>query len=99
MLQLTAVMSYLPAAAKGMTVAPVILVRPLLNPVHVAKDAATRAVLSGGHDGLGVGLGHRAGEFTSFGVPLAERAPRLEEGIGLIRRLWAAAWVTHRRRF
>jgi alkanesulfonate monooxygenase SsuD/methylene tetrahydromethanopterin reductase-like flavin-dependent oxidoreductase (luciferase family) len=51
-----------------------ILLLPLLNLVHVAEEAATLDVLSGGNFLLGVGLGYREGEFNAFGVPLKERA-------------------------
>ena len=40
-----------------MTIGGNILLLPLLNPVHVAEEAATLDVLSGGNFVLGVGLG------------------------------------------
>jgi alkanesulfonate monooxygenase SsuD/methylene tetrahydromethanopterin reductase-like flavin-dependent oxidoreductase (luciferase family) len=99
MLQLTPVMSYLLPEAKGMMVGPGILILPLLNPVHVAEEAATLDVLSEGNYVLGVGLGYRAGEFAAFGMPLSERAARFNEAVSLIRRLWAEDRVTHEGRF
>ena len=99
MLQLAPVMSYLLPEAKGMTVGPGILILPLLNPIHVAEEAATLDALSEGNYVLGVGLGYREGEFAAFGMPLSERAARFNEAIGLIRRLWAEDRVTHEGRF
>jgi alkanesulfonate monooxygenase SsuD/methylene tetrahydromethanopterin reductase-like flavin-dependent oxidoreductase (luciferase family) len=99
MLQITPVMGYVAAHAEGMTIGPNILILPPLNPVHVAEEAATLDVLSGGNFILGVGLGYRPPEFEAFGVPLAERAPRFTEAIGLIRRLWREERVSHRGRF
>ena len=99
MLQLTPVMSYLLPEAKGMTVGPGILILPLLNPVHVAEEAATLDVLTGGNYILGVGLGYRQPEFDAFGISLSERAPRFNESITLIRRLWSEARVSHTGRF
>jgi alkanesulfonate monooxygenase SsuD/methylene tetrahydromethanopterin reductase-like flavin-dependent oxidoreductase (luciferase family) len=99
MLQLTPVMSYLLPEAKGMMVGPGILILPLLNPVHVAEEAATLDALSEGNYVLGVGLGYREGEFAAFRVPLSERAARFSEAVGLIRRLWAEDRVTHEGRF
>ncbi|HTZ36235.1 MAG TPA: LLM class flavin-dependent oxidoreductase [Stellaceae bacterium] len=99
MLQLTPVMSYLAAHAPGMTIGPDILILPPLNPVHVAEEAATLDVLTGGNFILGVGLGYREPEFEAFGVPLRERAPRFSEAIGLMRRLWTEDRVTHQGRF
>ena len=99
MLQLTPVMSYLLPEAKGMMVGPGILILPLLNPVHVAEEAATLDVLSEGNYVLGVGLGYRRAEFAAFGMELSERAARFNEAVALIRRLWAEDSVTHAGRF
>jgi alkanesulfonate monooxygenase SsuD/methylene tetrahydromethanopterin reductase-like flavin-dependent oxidoreductase (luciferase family) len=99
MLQIGPVMGYLAAHAEGMTIGPNILILPPLNPVHVAEEAATFDVLTGGHYILGVGLGYRRPEFDAFGIPLAERAPRFNESIALMRRLWTEERVSHRGRF
>lgn len=99
MLQLAPTMAYLMREAEGMLVGPGILILPLLNPVHVAEEAATFDVLSNGNSMLGVGLGYREPEFAAFGVPLGERAARMTESIGLIRRLWTEEQVTHAGRF
>ena len=92
-------MAWLLREAEGMTIGPNIRILPLLNPVMVAEEAATLDVLSGGRYVLGAGLGYRQAEFTAFGVPLAERAPRFAEQIGLIRKLWTGERVTHQGRF
>jgi alkanesulfonate monooxygenase SsuD/methylene tetrahydromethanopterin reductase-like flavin-dependent oxidoreductase (luciferase family) len=99
MLQLTPVMGYLAAHAGGMTIGPNILILPPLNPVHVAEEAATLDVLTGGNYILGVGLGYRQPEFDAFGVRLSERAARFNEAIPLIRRLWTEDRVDHHGRF
>ncbi len=99
MLQITPLMAYLLPEAKGMTIAPGILILPLLNPVHVAEESATLDVLSEGNYVLGVGLGYREPEFSAFGIPLSERVARMTESIGLVRRLWAEDRVTHHGKF
>ena len=99
MLQITPVMGMVAAHAEGMTIGPNILILPPLNPVHVAEEAATLDVLTGGRYILGLGLGYREPEFEAFGVPLSERAPRFNEAIGLMRRLWTEDRVTHQGRF
>jgi alkanesulfonate monooxygenase SsuD/methylene tetrahydromethanopterin reductase-like flavin-dependent oxidoreductase (luciferase family) len=99
MLQLTPMMAYVAAHAEGMTIGPNILILPPVNPMHVAEEAATLDVLTGGKFILGVGLGYRQPEFDALGVPLAERAPRFNEQIPLIRRLWTEDRVTHQGRF
>jgi alkanesulfonate monooxygenase SsuD/methylene tetrahydromethanopterin reductase-like flavin-dependent oxidoreductase (luciferase family) len=99
MLQLGPVMGYVAAHARGMTIGPNILILPPLNPVHVAEEAATFDVLTGGNYILGIGLGYRQPEFDAFGIPLAERAPRFTESIMLMRRLWTEDRVSHQGRF
>jgi alkanesulfonate monooxygenase SsuD/methylene tetrahydromethanopterin reductase-like flavin-dependent oxidoreductase (luciferase family) len=99
MLQIVPMMAYLAPHAEGMQVGPNILILPLLNPVHVAEESATLDVLTGGNYVLGVGLGYREGEFAAFGMSLKERAPRMEEAVPLIRRLWSGEKVTHKGRF
>ena len=89
MLQITPVMGYVAAHAQDMTIGPNILILPPLNPMHVAEEAATLDVLTGGNYILGVGLGYRQPEFDAFGISLSERAPRFNESIALMRRLWA----------
>lgn len=99
MLQLVPMMAYMAQYAEGMQIGPNILILPLLNPVHVAEESATLDVLTGGNYVLGVGLGYRESEFAAFGMTLRERAPRLEESITLMRRLWTGEKVTYKGRF
>jgi alkanesulfonate monooxygenase SsuD/methylene tetrahydromethanopterin reductase-like flavin-dependent oxidoreductase (luciferase family) len=99
MLQLGPVMGYLAPHAQGMTIGPNILILPPLNPVHVAEEAATFDVLTGGNYILGLGLGYRRPEFDAFRIPLTERAQRFTESIALMRRLWTEDRVTHEGRF
>ena len=99
MLQITPVMGYVAAHAQGMTIGPNILILPPLNPMHVAEEAATLDVLTGGNYILGIGLGYRQPEFDAFGIPLSERAPRFNESIGLMKRLWTEDRVSHKGRF
>ena len=94
MLQIGPMMAYLAREAEGMTIGGNILLLPLLNPVHVAEEAATMDVLTGGNFVLGAGLGYRAGEFEAFGVSLKERAARFTESVALMRRLWTGEKVT-----
>jgi alkanesulfonate monooxygenase SsuD/methylene tetrahydromethanopterin reductase-like flavin-dependent oxidoreductase (luciferase family) len=61
----------------------------------VAEQAAMVDVISGGRLILGVGAGYAPEEFAAFGVPLAERARRMDEAVPLIQRLWSEENVTH----
>lgn len=76
-----------------------VLLTPLLNPVQVAEDVATLDHICRGQLILGIGLGYRAEEFEAAGARMSERVPRLEEGLILMKRLWADAEVTHHGRF
>jgi len=88
-------LSYLLRDAEGMTIGTNILIMPLLNPVHVAEDAVTLDLLSGGRYVLGIGVGYREAEFQTFNVPLKERAQRMNESIEIMRRLWTEDKITH----
>ncbi len=88
-------LAYLLREAEGMTIGPNILIMPLLNPVHVAEDAVTLDLLSGGRYVLGIGVGYREAEFDTFKVPLKERAQRMDESIEIMRRLWTEDRVTY----
>src|SRR6201996_288868 len=99
MLQIMPAMAFLAAEAKGMLIGPNILILPLLNPMHVAEEAATLDVLTGGNYVLGAGLGYREPEFTAFGISLAERAGRFAESVTLMRKLWAGGKITHEGKF
>ncbi|MFI5315984.1 MAG: LLM class flavin-dependent oxidoreductase [Myxococcota bacterium] len=76
-----------------------VLLLPLHDPLRVAEDAATVDVVSNGRFQLGVAVGYRAGEFTGFGIPARERAPRMEEAVPILRRLFAGEKLTTRGRF
>ncbi len=71
------------------------------RPADVAHGFASLGVLYPGRVWLGVGTGEALNEKAAGGGwgPYRERAARLVEAIGLIRRLWAGEWVTHRGRY
>jgi alkanesulfonate monooxygenase SsuD/methylene tetrahydromethanopterin reductase-like flavin-dependent oxidoreductase (luciferase family) len=79
---------------------------PLVTPVarrrpHVlAQTVATLDVLAGGRVVFGAGLGGSASEFGRFGEPESARvrAEMLDEGLDVLRRLWAGEEVGHRGR-
>lgn len=77
-----------------------VVVLPHRNPVVLARELATVDVLSGGRllpaGGLGVDLPR---ELEATGVSKAERGPRVEESVAVIKELWSGEPVTHRGRF
>jgi len=72
-----------------------IVILPLYHPVAVAEQVAVAQFLSHGRLICGVGLGYLPEEFDSFGVPFRARAGRMEESLGLLRRLWTEKDVAH----
>ena len=71
-----------------------VLVLPQRQTALVAKQAATLDVLIEGRLRLGVGIGWNDVEYAGLGVPFRTRARRMEEQIGLLRRLWTAEAVS-----
>jgi probable F420-dependent oxidoreductase len=65
-----------------------IVILPLHNPFHIAKQAATLQELSGGRAILGVGMGWYEREYQFMRVEFAGRGRRGDEAIRLMRALW-----------
>jgi probable F420-dependent oxidoreductase len=65
-----------------------IVLVPLHNPMHLAKQVATLQELSGGRFTLGVGMGWHKDEFEFMGVEFRGRGRRGDEAIRLMRALW-----------
>jgi probable F420-dependent oxidoreductase len=65
-----------------------IVLVPLHNPMHLAKEVATLQELSGGRFTLGVGMGWHKDEFEFMGVEFEGRGRRADEAIRLMRALW-----------
>ena len=76
-----------------------IVLLPLHNPVQVAESAATLDHISKGRLTLGVGIGYREQELMAVGATRADRVPRLEESLGLMRRLWTGDEVDFEGRY
>ena len=66
-----------------------IVLVPLHNPMHLAKEVATLQELSGGRFRLGVGMGWHKDEYDFMGVPFEGRGRRANEAIRLMRALWS----------
>ena len=65
-----------------------IVLVPLHNPMHLAKQAATLQELSGSRLALGVGMGWHRDEYDFMGVEFEGRGRRGDEAIRLMRALW-----------
>jgi len=76
-----------------------VLVLPQRQTVLVAKQAAQVDVMSKGRIALGVGTGWNAVEYDGLGQDFATRGRRLEEQVGLMRRLWKEPVLTFQGEF
>jgi probable F420-dependent oxidoreductase len=80
---------YLAAVAPRLELVTGILILPQRQTVLVAKQAAEVALLARGGFRLGVGVGWNPAEYSGLGQDFHVRGRRVEEQIGLLRRLWA----------
>lgn len=72
-----------------------VLVLPQRQTALLAKQAATLELLAPGRIRLGVGIGWNTVEYDALGVDFSTRAARIEEQIGLLRRLWTEPTLDH----
>jgi probable F420-dependent oxidoreductase len=72
-----------------------IIVAPQRQTALLAKQAAEVDILSEGRLRLGLGAGWNTVEYEALGQDFSTRGRRLEEQIGLLRRLWTERSVTH----
>jgi probable F420-dependent oxidoreductase len=72
-----------------------VLKLPVRNPVLVAKQATSVAVLTGGRLLLGVGTSPWREDYDVLGVPWAGRGQRMDEEIAIIRGLAAGGYFEH----
>jgi probable F420-dependent oxidoreductase len=76
-----------------------ILVLPQRNPVLVAKQVATIDAASNGRMILGVAVGWNEGEYRNLNADFKRRGKQLDEGIALLRTLWASEDAHFRGKF
>jgi probable F420-dependent oxidoreductase len=68
------------------------------NPVMLAREATTLDLLSSGRLEFGLGAGWNTRDYEQLGIPYDApkiRVDRMEEALGLIKRLWTEESVTH----
>jgi F420-dependent oxidoreductase-like protein len=85
-------LTYLAATTRRIRFGPLVCPITFHQPSILARQAAAVDVLSGGRLELGVGAGWHDREHQAFGIPyprVGERIRRLDEGVRVIRALWA----------
>ncbi len=92
-------MAAVAARTSRVKIGTAVLLNALRHPVHLAHAAATIDNISGGRTilGLGAGRGNNqmfVAEHAAVGVPIGERADRMEESIRAMRALWTGEAVS-----
>ncbi len=85
-------LAYLAATTRRIRFGPLVCPITFHHPSILARQAAAVDVLSRGRLELGVGAGWHDREHQAFGIPyprVGERIRRLDEGVRVIRALWA----------
>ena len=93
-------MAAIAARTNRVKIGTAVLLNALRHPVHLAHAAATIDNISGGRTILGLGAGRGNNqmfidEHAAVGVPITERAPRMEESIRVMRALWTGEAVSN----
>jgi probable F420-dependent oxidoreductase len=71
----------------------------LRHPFLTARAATTADVLSGGRLSLGIGASWLSSEWEAMGLDFDSRGARVDEAIGVCRRLWTEDVIEHHGRF
>jgi len=87
------------AAITSLELVTGILILPQRQTALVAKQAAEVDILSHGRLRLGIGLGWNPVEYEALGKRFSDRGRRVEEQVGLLRRLWVENSVTYDGRY
>lgn len=66
-----------------------------VNPIYMAKQAASLDFISNGRFMLGVGIGWLREEFEALGVPFERRGARFDDYVTGMRKIWSGEVVEH----
>src|SRR5581483_9314824 len=84
------VLAYIAARTTHIRLAPAVTVLPLHHPIRVAEQWASLDLLSGGRVDFAAGRGYDAREYLPFKVSFADNQSIFDEGLEIVRKLWAA---------
>ncbi|HLF79454.1 MAG TPA: LLM class flavin-dependent oxidoreductase [Dehalococcoidia bacterium] len=76
-----------------------VMLTAYLNPVLLAKAAASLDYMSGGRLQLGISIGGTPPEYKSIGVPANQRVGRLLENVAIMRALWSGDDISYYGRY
>src|ERR1041385_8853795 len=83
------VLAQVAARTSRIRLAPAVTVLPLHNPIRVAEQWATLDMLSNGRVDFAAGRGYDRREYEPFGVSFEDNQSIFEEGMAIVRALWA----------
>src|SRR3974377_925967 len=84
------VLAYIASRTQHIRLAPAVTVLPLHHPIRVAEQWATLDLLSNGRVDFAAGRGDCRREYLSFHVSFDDNQSIFDEGLDLVRKLWAA---------
>jgi probable F420-dependent oxidoreductase len=94
-----AYLSYLAGIAEHVKLATHVYILGLRHPFVAARAVQTLDIVSGGRAIVGVGAGWLESEWQATGLDFHTRGRRLDEAIGVCRRLWTEEVVEHHGEF
>jgi alkanesulfonate monooxygenase SsuD/methylene tetrahydromethanopterin reductase-like flavin-dependent oxidoreductase (luciferase family) len=83
------VLAHVAARTRRLRLAPAVTVLPLHHPIRVAEQWATLDLISGGRVDFAAGRGYDRREYGPLGVSFEDNQSIFEEGLELVRQLWA----------
>ena len=92
-------LTYIAAITEKIELVPSIIVLPLRQTAHIAKQVVTLDRLSNGRLRLGIGVGISPPEYQAMGVDFHTRGARCDEQLEVLRQLWSEESVTFKGRF
>lgn len=94
------VLGHLAARTSSVRLGTAVSVLPLHHPLRFAESVATVDQLSGGRLDLGIGRGYQPGEFSGYGLDIAEKNERFAEALDVLRQVWSTDGpVSHHGRY
>lgn len=92
-------LSAIAAATKTLRLGTGVNILSQVNPLYMAKQAASLDYISGGRFELGVGIGWLREEFEALGVPFERRGARFDDYVEAMKKVWSGEVVEHQSDF
>ncbi len=87
-------LAYIAAVTNTIELVPSVIILPVRQTVHFAKQAAELDTLTGGRVRLGIGVGGSQDEYRYLGMDFHNRGRRCDEQMTLLKKLWVEETVS-----